>query len=73
MMKRLKRLGAIPAAGGSAAAGGVGGGLGGSDVGWTVPVWICAVVGAVCAVFLVLIINDIREAVRLYRSGRRRR
>lgn len=73
MKERLKKLGSIPAAGGSAAAGGVGGGLGGSDVGWTVPVWVCAVVGAVCAVFIVIIINDVREAVRLYRLGRRRR
>ncbi|MFJ9173921.1 hypothetical protein [Streptomyces sp. NPDC102360] len=68
MKKRLKKIGAVPGAA-AAGFGGYGGATGGSDVGWTVPLWVCAVVGAVCAVFIVVIINDVREAVRLDREG----
>ncbi|MGP3775421.1 hypothetical protein ACTWJ8_31835 [Streptomyces sp. SDT5-1] len=71
MKKRLKKIAALP---GTAAAGvgGYGGATGGNEAGWTVPVWICAVVGAVCAIFIVIIINDAREAIRHSREGRSR-
>ncbi|MCX4834394.1 hypothetical protein OG746_37360 [Streptomyces sp. NBC_01016] len=76
MIKRLKKLAAMPAAStasGTAAAGGLGGSAwsgSGSDVAVVMPWWLWALLGAVLGALIVATVKNIRDALRLAKANR---
>ncbi|WP_327653699.1 hypothetical protein [Streptomyces sp. NBC_00483] len=73
MIKRLKKLGAMPATTGGVAAGGVGGSTWsgfGSDVAVVMPWWLWALLGAVLCALFVATVKNIRDALSLAKANR---
>ncbi|WP_425831538.1 hypothetical protein [Streptomyces fractus] len=74
MIKRLKKLGAMPVVSGAGmSAGGVGGSVWsgtGSEGVVVMPWWLWTLLGAVLGVLIVGIVKNVRDAVRLAKANR---
>ncbi|MCX4832316.1 hypothetical protein OG746_45350 [Streptomyces sp. NBC_01016] len=71
MKKHLKKnLGAVPGGAAVSVAGGASGAAWGGSGGAVVPWWLCALVGIVLLPLIVIIVQNVRDMVRLAKANR---